>query len=96
MTLLTALAQSNHELGELDNARKGYDAALTADPEYAPALAGRAILAFDADTVDSLASAVADLERAVLLSRDPDLNDNLELARRRRNVLVQAAAAAIP
>lgn len=94
--LLTAQAQGNQELGELESARRGYDAALTADPGYVPALAGRAILAFDADTVDSLSRAVADLDRAVLLSGDPDLSDNLELARRRRDLLAQTAAAAIP
>ncbi len=93
--LLTAQAQANQQLGEVDNARTGYDAALAADPDYLPALAGRATIAFDIGTIDSLNNAVADLERAVHLSGDPDLHDNLALACERRAALRQTPAPTI-
>ncbi|MFV0459582.1 MAG: tetratricopeptide repeat protein [Actinomycetales bacterium] len=92
VALRTVLAQAEHELGDLDAAVSGYRAALEIDPHFVPALAGRAVAAFEVGTADSLHTAVECLERAVRLSDDPDLVENLALAVSRQEVLGKTAS----
>ncbi|MFN8074519.1 MAG: tetratricopeptide repeat protein [Kineosporiaceae bacterium] len=78
--LLTLRAQLAHAAGQDAEARADLDALLAADPDCVVALATRALLAFSEQTPDAVASAVADLRRAVALDDDETLRDNLAVA----------------
>jgi tetratricopeptide (TPR) repeat protein len=76
--LLAARGTVLEEAGDTDGAYASYTAALEADPQFVAAWANRAVLAYGAGRP---ADAVADLDRAIELSDDPELRANRDIAR---------------
>lgn len=86
-SLLTLRGQIAEARADIAAAEQAYDAALAADPGCVPALVLRGILRYESGTDAGVRGSVADLENAARLSDDPQLRENLEVAR--------AAAAAL-
>lgn len=79
--LLTLRGQIAEAQGETQAAQQAYDAALSVNSHCLPALVLRGILRYEAGTLLGLRGSIEDLEAAVRLSDDPDLRENLEVAR---------------
>lgn len=79
--LLTLRGQIAEAQADTAAAHQAYDAALSADSQCLPALVLRGILRYESGTVMGLRGSIEDLEDAVRLSDDPDLRENLQVAR---------------